>query len=1377
MNWNKHIIGSLMASIISLILAMTLLSNRPSQKEKMIRNLSSYNLNKLRKTPGSPFFQERYPIDNAQARENYNYNRLIDPNTGDIPSQIKEKEMAFALSKVSSQQPLTFGVGGIPFAPGEQTSNWVNRGPFNVGGRTRALAIDMANESRILAGGVSGGMWLSQDGGTTWSKTTGSNELQSVTAIAQDPIITSTWYYTTGENTGNSAGGSGAFFVGDGVYKSTDNGASWTKLPNPSGEGSPESLNLFDLIHGIVVDPTNSDVYVAGFGSIRRSTDGTNFNIVLDGNAGNTGESFTDIVVTSTGVFYATLESTTDMPGIWRSPDGSMGNWTDITPVGFPNSFNRTVIAIDPSDVNLVYFLSETPGSNPLGHDFWKYTDDGMGTGTWEDRSDNLPDFGGSVGDLDSQGGYDLLLKVHPAQPNTIFVCGTNIYRSTDGFSTKNNTDWIGGYSPVNNVSLYTNHHPDQHSMVFYPSDADKVLSGHDGGISMTNDIRASSGATEQVIWTSLNNGYLTTQVYALSIGPDDQLMAGFQDNSTFFTNNNSSTNPWSNQLSGDGAYNAFNNDGTLRYVSAQSGFVFRLEYPDADSETAIGGDEITPSGSSGYLFIPPFELDPNDDQRMYLAAGTSIWRNDDLPNATTTNGWTELPNLSGSAISALAVSTNPPDILYIGTTSGEIYKLEDPHTSSPDITDIFSGQGLPGGNVSSVDVDPFNFNDILVGFSNYSIPSVFHSIDGGASWTDVSGDLEENPNGSGSGPSVRWVTRVGNNDRYFAGTSTGLYSTNTLSGTSTVWTQEDPTQIGNVVVDQVRAREDGLVVIGTHGNGLYSAQFEISQPGVIVINLIDDVLAKVNNQDIDLNNVFQSTKSPALPLTFSTYTDNPTLLTPTVGNVLTLAFTEDQEGEATVNVAAQDTEMAAAFTSFKVTVEFVNDKFPYVKSFESGPNEWVAGGISSSWELGEPNNTLIDQASKGTQAWVTNLNGSYNLNEQSFVESPKFDLSSLNKPKIIMDIWWQTEDGFDGAALQSSIDEGQTWNHIGSIGDKTNWYTGEAEALGFSGNTEGWEGQNGNGSGGWIRAKHLLRSLKGETRVKFRIVFGSDILVQDEGFAFDNVQILDDLIAPTDLLDNPTASNIKLSWADNSNNEKGFDIERSKDDDQNFKLLTTVDKDQTSFKDKKVTKDFVYFYRVAAVNNQGMSEYSNVVNTSLIPLSPSSLVIDATPGDVTLSWLDNSNNENEFIVERSLTDNQNFVEIGRVGEDITSLTDEDLDGVSEFFYRVAAANVWGQSDFSDEMLVITVGFEDELSEELQIYPNPTNGRLKIIWGKSLPVNGQILIRDVSGMVVVNAERLVQNQILDLSQLQSGVYLVEFIADNKILTIRKVVKQ
>jgi hypothetical protein len=89
-----------------------------------------------------------------------------------------------------------------------------------------------------------------------------------------------------------------------------------------------------------------------------------------------------------------------------------------------------------------------------------------------------------------------------------------------------------------------------------------------------------------------------------------------------------------------------------------------------------------------------------------------------------------------------------------------------------------------------------------------------------------VSGNLEENPDGSGSGPSVRWVSilYVQGEPVYFAGTSCGLFSTTQLNGMETIWTQEGATTIGNVVIDMIDVRQsDGFVVIGTHGNGVYS--------------------------------------------------------------------------------------------------------------------------------------------------------------------------------------------------------------------------------------------------------------------------------------------------------------------------------------------------------------------------------------------------------------------------------------------------------------------------------------------------------------------------------------------------------------------------
>jgi hypothetical protein len=94
------------------------------------------------------------------------------------------------------------------------------------------------------------------------------------------------------------------------------------------------------------------------------------------------------------------------------------------------------------------------------------------------------------------------------------------------------------------------------------------------------------------------------------------------------------------------------------------------------------------------------------------------------------------------------------------------------------------------------------------------------------SSWTPVSGNLEEYPDGSGAGPSVRWVSilYVDNKPIYFAGTSVGLFFTINLDGMNTVWVQEGGSTIGNVVIDMIDVRQsDGFVVVGTHGNGVYS--------------------------------------------------------------------------------------------------------------------------------------------------------------------------------------------------------------------------------------------------------------------------------------------------------------------------------------------------------------------------------------------------------------------------------------------------------------------------------------------------------------------------------------------------------------------------
>ena len=391
--------------------------------------------------------------------------RTRDPVTNQIPRGIRQRELAFAESIPAVEQiRLMRGIG-------QREMEWIERGPYNVGGRTRALAIDASNESTILAGGVSGGMWRSTDSGANWTKTTKPEQLHSVTTIAQDPRSsrTDTWYYGTGEYLGNSASADGGSYSGDGIFKSTDGGLTWSAL-SATVSNTPQVFDsFFDYIWRIRVSPVNGYVFAATYSRIYRSKDsGSSWGVSLA--PSDAYASYADLAVSSAGVLYAALSSGTNKSGVYRSAD-SGDSWTDITPTGFPSSYNRLVIALAPSDESILYLLGDLGGEGPANHILWKYvyaSGDGSGTGgTWTDLSANIPTYGGAVGDFDSQYGYDLVVEVKPDDDKTVYIGGTNLYMSTNGFADSSATSWIGGYDTDNDISQYENHHPDQHSLVF----------------------------------------------------------------------------------------------------------------------------------------------------------------------------------------------------------------------------------------------------------------------------------------------------------------------------------------------------------------------------------------------------------------------------------------------------------------------------------------------------------------------------------------------------------------------------------------------------------------------------------------------------------------------------------------------------------------------------------------------------------------------------------------------------------------------------------------------------------------------------------------------------------------------------------------------
>ena len=786
--------------------------------------------------------------ENPQARWDYESVMLIDPKTEEIPFDIRRKELRYA-AKIPKRNKHTLRT--------EKTheESWVSVGPYNVGGRTRAIAIDVSNEKILLAGGVSGGMWRSENEGNSWDKTTVPLNIHSVSCISQDtrPGRENIWYYGTGEFTSNSGSKKGAPFRGDGVFKSNDGGETWSQLLSTS-EGVPNYYNSqFQYIWKILPNPLNlseDEVFLAAVGAIFRSTDGgSSWEGVLGRKLESTPETdlndsflsdFVDIEQTADGIYYAVLSQrsrngTSPDRGVFRSVDGV--NWVRITPRIWPVNYARTLIATSKSNPDEVFFSINS--FDEMLMKFTNYPDVGDGNGgTWEDLSDNVPAFGGEVGDYDSQMSYNMVLKVHPNEEDIVFLGGTNLYRSTDGFSTTDNTTWIGGYDTANNVKVFPNHFVDQHDIVFYPSEPNKMLSSNDGGVFITED-----NISLSIFWNNLNNGFVTTQFYSVGLdefGSRGDVMGGLQDNGTLIANKPVAESKWNSVLSGDGGYTAITRNSLFHYTSYQFGKVYRFTLDkNYQSESFTRIDPLGSGGNEKLLFVNPYVLAPENQNVMYFAGGDIIWRNTNtsqIPlykNYATDINWQKMTKATAShgVVSSINASYNPSGVVYYGTSTGELYRINDANTFNYTVDEVTSNLFPENGYVSCIAIDRKDSKRIAVSFSNYNVISLFYSIDGGESFEDISGNMEENPDGSGSGPSIRWVESVSKNsgeNQLFIGTSTGVFSSNSLEGENTFWEQEGVETVGNVLVTMIRYFSgDGTIIAATHGNGMYESKVD----------------------------------------------------------------------------------------------------------------------------------------------------------------------------------------------------------------------------------------------------------------------------------------------------------------------------------------------------------------------------------------------------------------------------------------------------------------------------------------------------------------------------------------------------------------------
>jgi len=738
-------------------------------------------------------------LDDPGEAAKFEFVRTLDPALGLVPTERLYRANTIGVEMI--RDSLRFGL--TAFSP-EVTTTWSERGPDNVGGRTRAIMFDPndPNGTRVLAGGVSGGLWSTSDittDGTPWVKQNDFWENLAVTAIAYDPGNTSIFYVATGE---------GFFNIdavrGGGIFQSTDAGLTYDRLASTD----PAANSEFNYIQDLVVSSMGTVLASTREGGVQRSIDFGNtwVQVLASGIAGAATSRAADLEIDADGNIYASLGIFSN-GGVWKSTDDGQ-TWTQQTlPLAATDGdgYQRIEICTAPSDADTVYVVTQSEAARNV-KDVFRTTDGGS---SWDIRT--TPTTGG-------QAWYDLICAVDPNDAQTLYLgVQLRLHRSEDGGGT-----WADIGEPL---------HPDFHSIVFRDGLSNAAVIGHDGGIDYTEDFDTGNPPA----YINRNDGYNVTQYYGGDIDPtpgSDIAIGGTQDNSThIFDAPGIDTVDFAPELDCcDGGFALINDiDSNFMIGSVQFG---------AAASSFDGGATFGFFlGQNAGLFIAPFAFD-DDDELVFSSLDPGgfpqqIVRGSNMRAAEPTLETVDID--LGDEASTIAVSpfaaAGTTD-LAVGTRSGEVRWVPAVHaaTDLSGLTTDITGTINPGF-ISSIEFGA-DQDQMLLTVSNYGVVSIYETLDGGATWTDKEGNLPDMP--------VRWATYNPNDRRnVIAATESGIWETQDIGAASPEWARVPgfPT----VRVDQLQARPDGTVYALTHGRGAWSARWRTVAPAVSTTSLATD--------------------------------------------------------------------------------------------------------------------------------------------------------------------------------------------------------------------------------------------------------------------------------------------------------------------------------------------------------------------------------------------------------------------------------------------------------------------------------------------------------------------------------------------------------
>lgn len=721
-------------------------------------------------------------------------------------------EVLYPTLESMQYQPISLENG----TPGNNANPWTERGPNNVGGRTRGLVWDPidATKKKVWSGGVSGGLWYNTDitnVNSTWQQVSTLWSNLNITCIAFDPNALGTMYIGTGEgfNTSNA-------MAGNGIWKSVDSGKTWSVLSSTSD---------FYFVNDIVVrnESGTSVIYAAvdiqytggqylsttSYGIRRSTNNGLSWSQV---SPNVPSQSFryvpADLEIASDNRLWCGTRSypsgVTETGGgrVLYSDNGT--TWS----VAFSNTEKkgRVEIACAPNSPRYVYALFE---ANNVLDTIMLSKDRGA---TWTNKSEpvnvdnGIPDTDFSRG----QAWYDLIAAVDPNDSNTVIIGGVDLFRSTNS-----GTNWSHISKWSNNANLNTLNcsyvHADQHAISFLPGSSEKVIFGTDGGVFYSANV---SAADANDVIEERNKGYNVTQFYygamAATTGSNN-LLAGAQDNGTQkFTS--AGLNNTTEATGGDGAYCAITEANSSIQISS---YVYNNYYYTTNNWSS--SNTFINDNATG-KFINPAVWD-NVGSGLFSAKGNGTLYRKKLTAGspgtlqTINFGANTTAVALASAFKVMPASGGKTNLL-VGSETGKLYLVTDAWASTPAFT-AKTGT-IPAGNIAGIDANDAG-DTIMVCLSNYGVVNIQVSTNGGTNWTGKDGNLPNFP--------VRSIfMNPANRKEVYLATELGVYGTADVFASSPVWTPYN-NGMGAVKTTQlVYRKSDRLLMAVTYGRGLFTS-------------------------------------------------------------------------------------------------------------------------------------------------------------------------------------------------------------------------------------------------------------------------------------------------------------------------------------------------------------------------------------------------------------------------------------------------------------------------------------------------------------------------------------------------------------------------